>query len=57
MSLEAFHVKLIEVVAAEFLIHATLALKVISDDQHCYKMGYACPSKSLPPHVRCGAAS
>ena len=33
MSLEPFRVKLIEVVAAEFLIHATFALKVIADDQ------------------------
>jgi hypothetical protein len=33
MSLEPFRVKLIEVVAAEFLIYATFALKVIADDQ------------------------
>jgi hypothetical protein len=33
MSLEPFRVKLIEVVAAEFLIHAAFALKVIADDQ------------------------
>jgi hypothetical protein len=33
MSLEPFLVKLIEVVAAEFLIHAAFALKVIADDQ------------------------
>jgi hypothetical protein len=46
MSLEAFRVKSIEVVAAEFLIRATLALKVISDGQHRFKMGYACPSKA-----------
>jgi hypothetical protein len=33
MSLEPFRVKLIEVVASEFLIYATFALKVIADDQ------------------------
>jgi hypothetical protein len=31
--------KLIEVVAAEFLINATLALKVISDDQQAMSYG------------------
>jgi hypothetical protein len=33
MSLEPFRVKLIEVVAAEFLIYATFALNVVADDQ------------------------
>jgi hypothetical protein len=33
MSLEPFRMKLIEVVAAEFFIRATVALKVIADDQ------------------------
>jgi hypothetical protein len=33
MSLEPFRMELIEVVAAEFLIHATFALKVVADDQ------------------------
>jgi hypothetical protein len=33
MPLEPFRMKVIEVVTAEFLIHATFALKVIADDQ------------------------
>ena len=52
MSLEPFRVKLIEVVAAEFLIYATFALKVLADDQQA--MSYSddpSPDGTFPDRV------
>src|ERR1700722_15254715 len=39
MPLEPFRMQVIEVVTAEFLIHATFALNVIADDQQAMSYG------------------
>src|SRR5580698_9361296 len=46
MLLEPFRMQVIEVVTAEFLIHATFALNVIADDQQA--MSY-CDERSFTP--------